>query len=162
MDLSQANILDIVGLEELFASPVPGPSKSISKQISAATPKVIGRKSVGLVGVRELLKDVTVNNVETNYVGVKEMFKVRKSTKLASPTGVRNLVRSPRAAKSKTAVEASVTPTGLKRMLATPKSKKAVATTSPSGLDLLFQTPKVILKFTKYFSFHSFCIALHS
>ena len=106
-----------VGPGEMLVSPLSSAKSSGRKSASSGQKS---RKSVGVIGVKELFK--------------------RKSTGPVTPEGVQQMFKTPKVNKGKAK---SVSPAGLKRLLATPKSKRNTEPASPSGVAALFPTPEI-------------------
>lgn len=105
-----------IGPGEMMVSPLSSAKSSGRKSFSTGKK---GRKSVDVLGVKELFKRKSMGAADTE--GVKQLFKTPKEK-----------------GRSK-----SVSPAGLKRLMATPKSKRSTDVSSPSGVAALFQTPEV-------------------
>ena len=93
------------------------------------------RKSTNLVGLRDLFKNKK-SSTDVNLVGVKELYQQDKNADSSSNVnlvGIKELYPSGKA-------EAVVSPAGLKRILKTPKGKQE--TVSPRGLKRLTATPR--------------------
>ena len=113
---------DSVLYADLPDTPI-GPGEMMVSPLSSGRKSSSARKSVGVIGVKELFK--------------------RKSTGPVSLEGVNRMLKTPKAKKGRSK---TVSPAGLKRMLATPKSKKNTEPASPSGVAALFPTPEIKTK----------------